>query len=1051
MNLLSLFSRRGAGGVNSGTGACALALLALSLAPSTGLAAAGAVTVGSSVTLVATSDGNPAPTFQWKKNGNAIAGATSFTYAISSVTTGDAGTYTVVATNSLGSATSPDEVLVVEAAPTGSAPAFTTQPTATQTVATGGTATLTAAASGSPTPTYQWYKNGSAISGWTTASLSLAGVTVNDTATYYVVATNSVGTATSSNSALTVTAALPTTVAPAIATQPTASQSVVAGGSASFNVSATGTPTPTYQWRKNGSPISGATNTTFTLSSLTSGDSATYTVVATNSAGVATSNDAVLSVTATPPTSTAPVITSQPVASQSVTAGGTVTMSVGASGSPAPTFQWRKNSVALTGATNASLSLALLTVNDSATYTVVVSNSAGAVTSNGSVLTVNPAAPTTVAPAITTQPVASQSALVGATVTLTAAASGTPAPAYQWQKNSVPVAGATSATLTLAGLAVSDSASYLVVATNSAGAATSNASVLTVAAPTVVTPPPPPPPSSGVASPPVITLQPQRTQTVLGGTTATLTVEASGSPTPTYQWRKNSAAIAGATSATLSIRAVTSADAATYSVIATNSAGAVVSDSATLVVNLEPVFTVQPASQAVIYGSTARFTASAAAIPGPSYQWRKNGAPLAGATASVLTISGVSDSNLGDYSVVATNSLGASTSQAATLVAAAPPVITQQPISRTVTTKSNVTFTVKASGSPAPTYQWKKDGVAIAGATSATLALKSVSQSDSGRYSADATNVAGWVSSNRATLSVVYMPGKKPTDDDEGAIITVDEPVVVETDPKSGSSLVNLSVRANAGEGSGGLIVGFVVEGTATKDVLIRGIGPTLADFGVAGALMDPRLALYSGATVLASNDDWLGNDNVASILQTSVQVGAFALPAPSADSALMSRLTNGAYTVELSGKAGAGVALVEVYDAQSGNGSRLVNLSVRARIGTGADAPSVGFVIGGTNSKRVMLRAVGPTLSAFGVTDALADPQIELYQGDTRISVNDNWGGDAELSATFSRVGAFGFSDPNSRDAVMVTTLAPGAYTVIVSGVNGSTGTGLVELYELP
>jgi hypothetical protein len=144
-------------------------------------------------------------------------------------------------------------------------------------------------------------------------------------------------------------------------------------------------------------------------------------------------------------------------------------------------------------------------------------------------------------------------------------------------------------------------------------------------------------------------------------------------------------------------------------------------------------------------------------------------------------------------------------------------------------------------------------------------------------------------------------------------------------------------------------------------------------------------------------------------------------------------------------------VALVEVYDAASGNAAKLANLSVRAYIGNGADVPNVGFVVAGTMPKKVLIRAVGPTLGAFGVTDALTDPQLELYRDGMRIDFNDNWGGSAALRETFGQVGAFAFADESSRDSVLVASLAPGTYTVVASGANGTTGVSLVELYELP
>jgi hypothetical protein len=165
-----------------------------------------------------------------------------------------------------------------------------------------------------------------------------------------------------------------------------------------------------------------------------------------------------------------------------------------------------------------------------------------------------------------------------------------------------------------------------------------------------------------------------------------------------------------------------------------------------------------------------------------------------------------------------------------------------------------------------------------------------------------------------------------------------------------------------------------------------------------------------------------------------------------------MATLAHGAYTVQLTGKdAQTGVALVELYDATTSGNAKLVNLSVRTYIGSGADAPNVGFVIAGSTPRRLLIRAVGPTLGGFGVTDAINDPQLELYRGSVRVDGNDNWGGSASMGTTFAQVGAFGFGDGGSKDSVLLTTLEPGAYTVVVSGVNGSKGIGLVEVYDAP
>ena len=263
-------------------------------------------------------------------------------------------------------------------------------------------------------------------------------------------------------------------IAPAIATQP-ASQTVTAGQTATFSVAATGTAPLSYQWTKNGANISGATGASYTTPATATSDSgATFAVVVSNSAGSATSNNAVLTVNST---TVAPSITTQP-ANQTVTVGQTATFSVAATGTAPLSYRWTKNGANISGATGASYTTpATATSDNGATFAVVVSNSAGSATSNNAVLTVNS---TTVAPSITTQP-ANQTVTAGQTATFSVAATGTAPLSYQWTKNGANISGATGTAYTTPATATSDSgATFAVVVSNSAGSATSNNATLTV-------------------------------------------------------------------------------------------------------------------------------------------------------------------------------------------------------------------------------------------------------------------------------------------------------------------------------------------------------------------------------------------------------------------------------------------------------------------------------------------------------------------------------------------------------------------------------------------
>jgi hypothetical protein len=267
---------------------------------------------------------------------------------------------------------------------------------------------------------------------------------------------------------------------------------------------------------------------------------------------------------------------------------------------------------------------------------------------------------------------------------------------------------------------------------------------------------------------------------------------------------------------------------------------------------------------------------------------------------------------------------------------------------------------------------------------------------------------------------------------------------VVSGDSSATSTLSNLSVRTSAGTGTQTLIVGFAISG-GTKPLLVRGIGPALTSFGVSGALSDPKLELFDRGGKIQENDNWLAAD-----ASTFDRLGAFRLASGSRDAALVVSLAPNSYTAQLSGaNGGTGIALVELYDADtSTTAAKLANVSARSEVGTGNNILIAGFSISGTASKTLLIRAVGPALSAFGVTGALTDPKLELFGSNGKIQENDNW--DVQARTLFSRTGAFDLPTA-SRDAVLVVTLPPGNYTAQVSGVGNATGVALVEVYDVP
>ena len=258
----------------------------------------------------------------------------------------------------------------------------------------------------------------------------------------------------------------------------------------------------------------------------------------------------------------------------------------------------------------------------------------------------------------------------------------------------------------------------------------------------------------------------------------------------------------------------------------------------------------------------------------------------------------------------------------------------------------------------------------------------------------------------------------------------------------------NISTRLQIGSGDDALIGGFIVLGDAPKRLMIRAIGPSLSGVGVSNALSNPTLELHDGAgALIASNDNWQYALNKRDIMSSGLA------PSDPNESAILTTLaatsSGSAFTAVMRSVDGtSGVGLVEVYDLDSGPGSSLLNISTRGNVQTGDNVMIGGFIVAGNGSQRVLVRAIGPSLGAFGVADPLVDPLLELHNADgDLIDSNDNWMDnpeEAEIEATMIAP-----SDP--KESAVLQTLAPGAYTAIVQGAGGATGTGLVEVYVLP
>jgi len=410
----------------------------------------------------------------------------------------------------------------------------------------------------------------------------------------------------------------------------------------------------------------------------------------------------------------------------------------------------------------------------------------------------------------------------------------------------------------------------------------------------------------------------------------------------------------------------------------------------------------------------------------------------------------------GTYSIAltASNVAGTGTATLTLNITLVPAPVISSPATAVITVGVPFSYTIVASNSPTsftatgllPGLSLNTTSGVISGVISGTL-----SGSSNAVVRLGATNAGG---TGTETLDItVNTPA--PASVPSGGVAVSGSPASPGTgDPIVSSPparLVNLSSRAVAGPGANTLITGFVISG-GTMGVLVRGIGPGLGGFGISDYLLQPQLGLYDGSSDIQSNAGWAGDPTLAAAF---AQVGAFPLDSHSADTALLSTLAPGAYTAQV-GSTGdsSGVALAEIYDADANpeqSASRLVNVSTRANVGTGANILIVGFTIAGSGTETILVRGIGPTLASFGVTGVLANPVLTVLDSNQKtVASNSTWGGTAVLASAFAQVGAFSLPIASS-DSALLLTLAPGSYTAQVAGVNGTSGIALAEIYEVP
>jgi plastocyanin len=270
------------------------------------------------------------------------------------------------------------------------------------------------------------------------------------------------------------------------------------------------------------------------------------------------------------------------------------------------------------------------------------------------------------------------------------------------------------------------------------------------------------------------------------------------------------------------------------------------------------------------------------------------------------------------------------------------------------------------------------------------------------------------------------------------------------------ATLGNISTRLQVDTGNKVMIAGFIIQGNAPKKVLIRAAGPSLTQFGVPNALANPQMELHDSSSIIGRNDDWQ-TTQIGGVItadqSADIQNSGFA-PRDPAESAIIATLAPGSYTAIVQGVNNTGgVSIVEAYDLSQSSGSLLANISTRGFIQTGANVMIGGFIVV-TQPTQVLIRAIGPSLTQFGVSNALPNPRLELHDADSLIAQNDDWQttqiGGVITSNQVADIQNSQLAPTDAAESAMIVTLQPGNYTAIVQDVNGTTGIGSVEVYRL-
>ncbi len=1024
----------------------------------------GASDVGSDFRLQAAFEGRGPIQFRWRRDGQEVAQMNEETGPAGIVSTlrftaladADTGTYVVEAITPEGTFQSRPIAVVVRPA---QAPVFVSQ----SGNLTGPNATaLSVFITGSPPYTYRWFRNGieiqseSRTTGSTDGGLSLGGLPGGPAGEYFLEVSNHAGRIVSRT--MRVTSGNPSG-APYFQEHPRnlglrlgQINTLVARLS---EQSATSTR---FQWRRNGIDIPGATNFVLTVGPFVPALAGRYSLLAVTASGQTLVSDEG-EVTLVGPATAAPVFLLQPL-SRTVPPGSCVTLAAEAEGAADGMYQWYKDGIPVSGATSRTLFLVDVSAADAARYRVDAGPPGGPVTAGTEALLTVSGPSASFAPLLLQPPAArSVTFAAGTPASLSVVVAGSPAPSVVWLRNGTLVPDGNGPTLSIPSPSALDAGLYHAIVTNPLG------SIRTESVTVAVT--------GNIPAKPILAPVARNKISATPGDTVDLVFEGSSSTAAQVVWLWNGVPISTVpvfpnaesrfsvshrigrqtTTASGTISGIRASDAGNYGIVATNSQGS--TNSEVVAVSIRPphlpgvYFRDQaPNSGAIYIGTDGKLAALMVNISGLDYRH------------SVSDVAVRPDGTF-EYSVLRRNLFPPQPIRGAGFVRTDSIQYAQDNATDSLFPLSGAQgeFAAYVGYWKAPLDPPRSGSVeAIINARGQVLLMYTWAQGSAnavehqiGSLGSDGAFRISFIVPAEAAPKIRFNPAAGTFGGT--ALGPLGNMLSFSGRRLAGplaNRFANIATRGFARSGDDTLIAGFVIAGGSAQTVLIRAAGPALAALGVRGAHPDSRLELFRESARIAENDDWAVP---AGIAQAAARVGAFAFPPGSRDAALVQTLSPGAYSAQV--KAGnsapqaEGVVLLEIYDAGGGGSPRLANISTRGWVGIGENLLVAGIVIAGEMRKTVLIRAIGPSLARFGVAGALADPILRLYSGGTLIYENDNWFTNTFAADAAARVGAFPLTVP-AKDSALVVTLPPGSYTAQISGLNGSTGVALAEIYEV-